>query len=84
MVEAAFEICTDEAGRGLGPQGELSAPAILESIQLFGDGISVFTYAFYELDVLDDRGHDLLVTEPHRDLGRRPLGGAPERSVARE
>jgi hypothetical protein len=82
LVEAAFEICAHDACGRLRPQRQLSAPAVLEPIKLLGDGVGVLAHPLDQLLMLDDRGHDLLVAEPRRDLGRGPLGGAPQRTIA--
>src|ERR1700687_284873 len=63
LVQITLEVGPHDPGRGLGPQGKVPPPAVVESVELLGHGVGVLAYALAELGVLDRRSHDLLVAE---------------------
>src|SRR5207245_2935669 len=84
LVEPPLEVSAHDTGGGLGTQGQLAAATILEAVKLLGDGVCVLADSLDELGTFDDRGDDLLVREPCRNLGSCAFGGAPQRAIARK
>src|SRR5450759_5499184 len=84
LVEVAFEVRADNARGGLGTQCELSPAAVLETVELFGDGVGVLANALDQLGRLDHGRHDLLVAEAPRHVRRGLLGHAPGPAVLRK
>jgi hypothetical protein len=84
LVESAFEIGADDARGRLRAQREIAAAAVLETVELFRHRIGVRADSLDQLGVLDDRRHDLFVSESPRHVGGAPFRESPDRPVARE
>src|SRR5260370_29914819 len=72
----------DDAGGRLRTQCELAYAAVLEAVELLGDGVGVLADTLDQLRVLDQGRHDLLVSVSAGHVRGGQLGGAPQRTVA--
>src|SRR3989442_1955569 len=62
LVEAALEICPDDAGGCLGTHGQPPPPPGLATAELLCDRVPVLPHPPSQLDRFDDPGADLLVS----------------------